>query len=142
MKKVNSDKNYIPFEEEIPKNTGVSKEEPTEVKTDGDKGYGYIYPQELERFGSKGLDFYNYILNQDDGPVDEYVVTARAFKYVASDKTPDGSILYTIKDPVKNQEIEMATNVYEIAIKKLKEEGGKLPTNEPVRKYENRNVKG
>lgn len=136
MKKANADKNYIPFEEEIPKNTGVTKEEPIEVKPDENRGYGYMYPQELEHFGAKGLEFYKFILSQDDGPVDEFVATSRAFQYVGSDKTPDGSVLYTIKNPVKKQEVEMAANVFQIAMKTLKEEGGKLPTNEPVGEYE------
>lgn len=140
MKNINQKKKeYIPFEEEPKKDsesTEIATETPIDVKPDENRGYGFIYPEELEDFGTKGLEFYKYILSQDDGPVDEFIATMRAFRYVGSDKTPDGSTLYTIKNPVKKQEVEMAANVYQIAIKTIQEEGGKLPTNEPVGEYE------
>lgn len=129
-------KDYIPFEDEKTTNTSLSKNKPVNVEPDEDRGYGYSYPDELESFGKKGLEFYKYILDQNDGPVDEFVATRRAFEWVGSDKTPDGSTLYTIKNPVKKQEIDMAANVYEIAMKELKKQGGKLETNEPVGEYE------
>ena len=135
MKFIKLFEDYIPFEDikEEPTDKLITNN-PEEVKQEEPLGYGY--PEGLEHYGKIGKAFYNFMLSDDDGPVDEFVTIARAFTWALSKKTPDGTICYTIKDPVKKQEAQMLANVFEMALKELKEQGGKIQSSEPIGDWE------
>ena len=124
---------YIPFEETKNK-PSAQISTPEEIKPE--EKIGYPYPEELDYWGPKGKAFYDQILSPHDGPVDEFVLIRRAFEWALAKKTPDGTVTYTIKNPVISQEVDMYANIFEVALKELKENGGKINSSEPVGRYE------
>jgi hypothetical protein len=96
----------VPYSEEIPLSPSENVPEPDQP--------GY--------YGKKGKDFYDFIMDPHDGPVDQFVIISRAFKYALNRLT--------------KMDAEMCANVFEMALTELKKEGGRIASTEPVGKYE------
>jgi len=73
-------------------------------------------------YGKKGTDFYDFIMDPHDGPVDEFVVISRAFRYALNRLT--------------KMDAEMCANVFDMALTSLKKEGGRIASTEPVGEHE------
>lgn len=73
-------------------------------------------PNSPAYFGQKGKDFYEFLMDDSDGPVDEFVIISRAFRYALNKLT--------------KSDYEMCANVFDIALKDLRKEGGEIPSSE------------